>query len=169
MKSQSLFGAGGAVELDTKAIGVVEPDVVLFAVGVDSDAAVGNACGLEVSVDLLEVLERFDTESDVVEADVFLVVGSGCGTGCLGEEESGGSSDFVEEHVVILKDGVAEESGVEGFGSGNVIDAEDEVIDGECWEHVLKSSFFTASDNTNSDRTVKHASAHVRNGMVVIE
>ena len=71
----------------------------------------------------------------MVEAGLLFVVGNS-GAGCFGEEESGGSSDFVEEHVVILKDGVAEESGVEGFGSGNVIDAEDEVIDGESWEHV---------------------------------
>ena len=43
MKSQSLFDSWGAVKLDTEGVGVVEPDVVLFAVGVDSDTAVGNA------------------------------------------------------------------------------------------------------------------------------
>src|SRR5271156_2650437 len=66
---------------------------------------------------------------------MFLVVGRGCWTGCFGEEEPGGGSDFVEEHVFIFEDGFAEEGAVEGFGSGDVADAEDEVVDGECWEH----------------------------------
>src|ERR1700760_1779046 len=61
----------GAVELNAE------------AVGVDADATVGNACGLEVTVDLFEVGERFDSEGDVVEADMFLVVGSGRWTGCF--------------------------------------------------------------------------------------
>src|SRR5277367_5154609 len=51
-----LFGRG-AVELDAETVGVVEPDIVLVASRVDSDTAVGNACGFKVSVDLLEVWE----------------------------------------------------------------------------------------------------------------
>ena len=90
-----------------------------------------------MTVDLLEVCEGFDSKGHVVEADMFLVVRRGCWTGCFGEEEPVGGSDCVEEDVVVLEGGFAEEGAVEGFGSGDVADAEDEVVDGECWEHGL--------------------------------
>lgn len=123
-------GLGGTqVKLDALAVGVIEPDVFLLAVGVDADAAVLDAGVVELAFDGFEVGPGADGEGEVVEAEVVLIECGGLGLVDQGEEEAG-VADEEDDEVVGEGGGRAKQRDVEGCGARDVGDAEDEVVEG---------------------------------------
>ncbi len=73
-----LFGRGTAVELEAKSVGVVEPDVLPFAVGVDADSAVLQCGVVEVVLDLPKVGGFVNSKGDVILTGLLFVVWGRC-------------------------------------------------------------------------------------------